>query len=78
MARKAETVRTINVAIVGLSGMEKDKGHAGVGKSCLCNRFMRSHADDYNVDHISVLSQVKKNNITSFSIYKQKILFILD
>ncbi|XP_068917100.1 rho GTPase-activating protein 190 isoform X2 [Tenebrio molitor] len=57
MARKADTVRTINVAVVGLSGMEKDKGHAGVGKSCLCNRFMRSHADDYNVDHISVLSQ---------------------
>lgn len=58
MARKADTVRAINVAVVGLSGMEKDKGHAGVGKSCLCNRFMRSHADDYNVDHISVLSQV--------------------
>lgn len=58
MARKAEMVRSINVAIVGLSGMEKDKGHAGVGKSCICNRFMRSHADDYNVDHISVLSQV--------------------
>lgn len=59
MARKADMIRSINVAIVGLSGMEKDKGHAGVGKSCLCNRFMRSHADDYNVDHISVLSQVR-------------------
>nr|XP_022914892.1 rho GTPase-activating protein 190 isoform X6 [Onthophagus taurus] len=57
MARKAEAVRAINVAVVGLSGMERDKGHAGVGKSCLCNRFMRSVADDYNVDHISVLSQ---------------------
>ncbi|XP_031336151.1 rho GTPase-activating protein 190 isoform X8 [Photinus pyralis] len=57
MARKTETVRAINISIVGLSGMEKDKGHAGVGKSCLCNRFMRSLADDYNVDHISVLSQ---------------------
>lgn len=58
MARKADSVRSINVSVVGLSGMEKDKGHAGVGKSCLCNRFMRSLADDYNVDHISVLSQV--------------------
>ncbi|XP_017768448.1 PREDICTED: rho GTPase-activating protein 190 isoform X5 [Nicrophorus vespilloides] len=57
MARKVETVRSICVAVVGLSGMEKDKGHAGVGKSCMCNRFMRSVADDYNVDHISVLSQ---------------------
>lgn len=57
MARKAESVRPISVAVVGLSGMEKDKGHTGIGKSCLCNRFMRSLADDYNVDHISVLSQ---------------------
>nr|CAD7204282.1 unnamed protein product [Timema douglasi] len=41
----------------GLSGIEKDKGQLGVGKSCLCNRFMRSLADEYSVDHISVLSQ---------------------
>ncbi|KAJ8927325.1 hypothetical protein NQ314_020223 [Rhamnusium bicolor] len=57
MARKGDTIRSINVAVVGLSGVEKDKGHAGVGKSCFCNRFMRPHAEDYNVDHISVLSQ---------------------
>ncbi|KAH9634386.1 hypothetical protein HF086_010866 [Spodoptera exigua] len=36
---------------------EKEKGQLGVGKSCLCNRFVRTHADDYNVDHICVLSQ---------------------
>lgn len=58
MARKSDNIKTINVAIVGLSGTEKDKGQVGVGKSCLCNRFMRSLNDDYNVDHISVLSQV--------------------
>ncbi|XP_029033952.1 rho GTPase-activating protein 190 isoform X4 [Osmia bicornis bicornis] len=57
MARKSDNIKTINVAIVGLSGTEKDKGQVGVGKSCLCNRFMRSLNDDYNVDHISVLSQ---------------------
>ncbi|KAK9890323.1 hypothetical protein WA026_010422 [Henosepilachna vigintioctopunctata] len=57
MARKTDIARYINVSVVGLSGVEKDKGHSGVGKSCLCNRFIRSHADDYNVDHISVLSQ---------------------
>ncbi|CAH0558065.1 unnamed protein product [Brassicogethes aeneus] len=57
MARKGDSIRSINVAVVGLSGVEKDKGHAGVGKSCFCNRFMRPHAEDYNVDHISVLSQ---------------------
>lgn len=57
MARRTDAARFINISVVGLSGGERDKGHAGVGKSCLCNRFMRSHADDYNVDHISVLSQ---------------------
>lgn len=59
MARKCDNVKSINIAVVGLSGTEKDKGQVGVGKSCLCNRFMRSLNDDYNVEHISVLSQVK-------------------
>jgi len=58
MARKSDNAKSINVAVVGLSGTEKDKGQVGVGKSCLCNRFMRSMSDDYNVEHISVLSQV--------------------
>lgn len=58
MARKGDSSRWFNVAVVGLSGTEKDKGAVGIGKSCFCNRFMRSLADDYSVDHISVLSQV--------------------
>lgn len=49
--------RTFNVAVVGLSGTEKEKGCLGVGKSCLCNRFIRPQADQYNRDHISILSQ---------------------
>nr|CAD7412099.1 unnamed protein product [Timema cristinae] len=57
MAKKSDAMRGINVSVVGLSGIEKDKGQLGVGKSCLCNRFMRSLADEYSVDHISVLSQ---------------------
>ncbi|XP_025993656.1 rho GTPase-activating protein 190 isoform X3 [Solenopsis invicta] len=57
MARKSDNAKSINIAVVGLSGTEKDKGQVGVGKSCLCNRFMRSMSDDYNVEHISVLSQ---------------------
>ncbi|XP_053593266.1 rho GTPase-activating protein 190 isoform X1 [Microplitis demolitor] len=57
MARKSDNIKCINIAVVGLSGTEKDKGQVGVGKSCLCNRFMRSLSDDYSVDHISVLSQ---------------------
>ncbi|KAL0859586.1 hypothetical protein ABMA27_010721 [Loxostege sticticalis] len=59
MAKKSENTggKLVTVSVVGLSGTEKDKGQLGVGKSCLCNRFVRTHADDYNVDHISVLSQ---------------------
>jgi GTPase SAR1 family protein len=57
-------MKQINVAVVGLSGVEKEKGQAGVGKSCLCNRFVRPLTDSYEIDHISVLSQVR---ILSFS-----------
>ncbi|XP_064292794.1 rho GTPase-activating protein 190 isoform X2 [Plodia interpunctella] len=59
MAKKSENTggKLVTVSVVGLSGTEKEKGQLGVGKSCLCNRFVRTHADDYNVDHISVLSQ---------------------
>ncbi|XP_023223688.1 rho GTPase-activating protein 190-like isoform X6 [Centruroides sculpturatus] len=57
MAKKSDVTRTFNVAVVGLSGTEKEKGSTGVGKSCLCNRFIRPLADDYYTDHISVLSQ---------------------
>lgn len=65
MARKSDNAKSINVAVVGLSGTEKDKGQVGVGKSCLCNRFMRSMSDDYNVEHISVLSQVSSAHLVS-------------
>lgn len=53
-------MKQINVSVVGMSGTEKDKGQIGVGKSCLCNRFVRPLTDDYFIDHISVLSQVSK------------------
>ncbi|XP_069494567.1 rho GTPase-activating protein 5 [Ambystoma mexicanum] len=46
------------VSVVGLSGTEKDKGSCGVGKSCLCNRFVRSKADEYYPEHTSVLSTI--------------------
>ena len=49
--------KLISIAVVGLSGGEKDKGSVGPGKSCLCNRFIQPLADDYSVDHISVFSQ---------------------
>lgn len=56
----ASGMKQVNVAVVGLSGVEKDKGQAGVGKSCLCNRFVRPLTDSYEIDHISVLSQVSE------------------
>ncbi|XP_048830065.1 rho GTPase-activating protein 5 [Brienomyrus brachyistius] len=46
------------VSVVGLSGTEKEKGNCGVGKSCLCNRYVRPKADDYYPEHTSVLSTI--------------------
>ncbi|CAL8332097.1 unnamed protein product [Boreogadus saida] len=57
MAKKQDPrTPTYNLVVVGLSGTEKDKGQCGVGKSCLCNRFVRPGADDFYLDHTSVLS----------------------
>ena len=56
MAKRHEN-RAFSIGVVGLSGQEKDRAVAGIGKSCLCNRFLRPLADDYFTDHISVLSQ---------------------
>ncbi|XP_042165215.1 rho GTPase-activating protein 35-like [Oncorhynchus tshawytscha] len=57
MAKKQDVKSpTYNLIVVGLSGTEKEKGQCGVGKSCLCNRFVRPSADDFYLDHTSVLS----------------------
>uniref|UniRef100_UPI00359027CB rho GTPase-activating protein 5-like n=1 Tax=Myxine glutinosa TaxID=7769 RepID=UPI00359027CB len=53
----AKNTRTVNIAVVGLSGTEKEKGTSGVGKSCLCNRFIRQNADDFYEVHTSLISQ---------------------
>lgn len=66
-------MKQFNISVIGLSGTEKDRGQVGVGKSCLCNRFIRPMADDYFIDHISVLSQVRKEIKPCFFL----ILFIL-
>ncbi|KAJ0009210.1 hypothetical protein NQD34_016625 [Periophthalmus magnuspinnatus] len=49
---------TFAVSVVGLSGTEKEKGNCGVGKSCLCNRYVRPNADNYYSEHTSVLSTI--------------------
>ncbi|KAM6973554.1 rho GTPase-activating protein 35 [Aplochiton taeniatus] len=57
MAKKQDARPPIyNLVVLGLSGTEKEKGQCGVGKSCLCNRFVRPSADDFHLDHTSVLS----------------------
>ncbi|KAA8587112.1 hypothetical protein FQN60_000948 [Etheostoma spectabile] len=57
MAKKQDARSPIyNLIVVGLSGTEKEKGQCGVGKSCLSNRFVRPSADDFYLDHTSVLS----------------------
>ncbi|XP_069500678.1 rho GTPase-activating protein 35 isoform X2 [Ambystoma mexicanum] len=57
MARKQDVrIPTYNISVVGLSGTEKEKGQCGIGKSCLCNRFVRPSADNFYLDHTSVLS----------------------
>ena len=60
--------KLISIAVVGLSGGEKDKGSVGPGKSCLCNRFIQPLADDYSVDHISVFSQSDFRLVNCFCI----------
>lgn len=51
-------IKEINVIVVGVSGSEAVKGPSGVGKSLLCNRFVRPAADEFHREHSSVLSQV--------------------
>lgn len=71
--KKTDIPRCINVAVVGLSGTEKEKGATGIGKSCLCNRFMRLSSDAFEDDHISLLSHVILYVYTYLSIMNYKI-----
>ena len=56
MSKKNNEPRCFNVSVVGLSGLDRDQSLYGVGKSCLCNRFVRPLADDYITEHTSVFS----------------------
>lgn len=50
--------KIFTICVVGLSGSEQFKLGSGVGKSCLCNRFVQPYEDLYRTDHISTLSAV--------------------
>ena len=56
MSKKADSGRTFNVSVIGLSGLDHEKSLYGVGKSCLCNRFVRPLADEYIYEHSSIYS----------------------
>lgn len=56
MSKKGGEARSVNIAVVGLSGLDRDQAFYGVGKSCLCNRFVRPLADEYITEHSSVFS----------------------
>ncbi|XP_026085471.1 LOW QUALITY PROTEIN: rho GTPase-activating protein 5 [Carassius auratus] len=58
MAKNKEPRPTYAISVVGLSGTEKEKGNCGVGKSCLCNRYVHPSADCYYSEHTSVLSTI--------------------
>lgn len=57
MSNRSLHAANFNVSVIGLSGDEETRGCVGVGKSCLCNRFVRRDEDSYYSDHIYMLSQ---------------------
>lgn len=57
MSNRSLHAAYFNVSVIGLSGDENTRGCNGVGKSCLCNRFVRPNEDTYYSDHIYMLSQ---------------------
>ncbi|XP_071853584.1 rho GTPase-activating protein 5-like isoform X4 [Apostichopus japonicus] len=49
--------RVFHIVVLGVSGPTQVRGDLGVGKSCLCNRFVRPHKDEFYLEHINVISQ---------------------
>eukprot|EP00794_Sanderia_malayensis_P016836 gene16836-18534_t len=54
--RPKQVKKAFNICVLGLSGIDQDRTLYGVGKSCLCNRFVRPAQDDYCDNHSSVYS----------------------
>ncbi|XP_052784164.1 uncharacterized protein LOC128219989 isoform X2 [Mya arenaria] len=64
---------TMNINVVGLSSYARDVyNRFGVGKSCLCNRFMRPSADDYITNHRSRISFA---DFYGSAVYKNHFLY---
>lgn len=54
--KRSKLTRTVNICVVGLTGIDEERTSYGVGKSCLCNRFVRPAQDDLYNNHSSVYS----------------------
>ena len=55
-AKRSKLARTFNICVLGLSGIDEERTSFSVGKSCLCNRFVRPAQDDLHSNHSSVYS----------------------
>ena len=55
-AKRSKATRTFNICVLGLSGIDEERTAYGVGKSCLCNRFVRQAEDEFYGNHSSVYS----------------------
>lgn len=55
-AKRSKLSRTFNICVLGLSGIDDERTSFGVGKSYLCNRFVRPAQDDLYYNHSSVYS----------------------
>jgi hypothetical protein len=54
--QQQKEIYSFNICLVGLSGPESYKGIEGVGKSCVCSRFISNKQDDYITNHTSNIS----------------------
>ena len=52
----------VNICVVGLSGLKHNPLNVGIGKSCLCNRFIKPEADSYIDNHDSTVFSLSDFN----------------
>ena len=54
--KRSKLTRIVNICVLGLSGIDEERTSFAVGKSLLCNRFVRPAQDDLYTNHSSVYS----------------------
>ncbi|KAL5516856.1 hypothetical protein EMCRGX_G002286 [Ephydatia muelleri] len=73
----ASSNHTVVVSVLGLSRLDGENfsSHQGIGKSCLCYRFMYPGYDDYQQDHRSHSSLLALHEFESDVIHKDHFLY---